>query len=109
MRHFRRADGLKAAPSRHRTENVRAGFDRREDTDQPLRDPLALRPLAREVLLPGAFAEVLVGPPLARGQLPRVVLEPIRLSQHEPLHVAPIEPRGSPETLAMASPLKNGR
>jgi hypothetical protein len=55
------------------------GFDRREDADQSLCDPLALRHLAREVLLPGAFAEVLVRPPLAPGQLPRVVLEPIRL------------------------------
>jgi hypothetical protein len=54
--------------------------------------------LARQVLLPGTFAEVLVRPPLTRRHLPGVVLEPIRLGQHEPLHVPPVYPARVQET-----------
>jgi hypothetical protein len=77
-----------APPQRKRA----TGFDRREDADEPLFDPVVRRQLAREVLLPRAFTEVLVRPSLARRHLPRVVLEPIRLGPHESLHVAPIDP-----------------
>jgi hypothetical protein len=54
--------------------------------------------LAGEILLARAFAQVLVRPSLARRQLPGVVLEAIRLGQHEALHVAPIDPLGFQKT-----------
>jgi hypothetical protein len=91
MRHFRRADWMKAAPLAPAEGTRATGFHRREDADQALRDPITLRHLAREVLLPHAFAEVLVRPALARRHLPRVVLEPIRLGQHEALDVAAMD------------------
>src|SRR5262249_12940444 len=77
-----------APPQRKRP----AGLDGRDDAHQPLRDPLALRHRARQIFRPRAFAEVVVGPPLARRHLARVVLEPVRLSHHASLPVAPIDP-----------------
>src|SRR2546427_4112138 len=88
MRHLRRADWMKADPSCHRRENVRQGSTVAKTHTSPSWIPSRSAHLAREVLLLDAFPEVLVRPPLPRRHLPRVVLEPIRLGQHEPLHIA---------------------
>ena len=45
--------------------------------------------LTREPFLAGSLPEVLVGSARADGHLPGVILEPIRLRQHEAFHLPP--------------------